>query len=231
MFPRFSQADNPNWGKVITKARDGAPDALTAVGHHGEPTSHPVCKEVLAAISAGGTRGVELQRLFAAPEFGWPKDAVTGAVFALLAAGNIRAAQGGKEFGGPKDLPQTQIGKATFYKEDEPPNASQRLAVRGLLTAARIPYEANREGAQLPALIQQLKDLAARAGGPPPLPEPPEADHLDALFVLAGNQRFRAVADDHERLSSDLGRWTAAASQREKRETAWSRPRTVAPPC
>ena len=28
LFPKFAQGDNPNWGKVITKARDGAPDAL-----------------------------------------------------------------------------------------------------------------------------------------------------------------------------------------------------------
>ena len=121
LFPKFAQGDNPNWGKVLTKARDGAPDALTAVGHHGEPTTHPVCKEVLAAISPGGTKGADLQKRFAGPPFGWPKDAVNGAVLVLLAAGNIRAAQDGKDLGGPKELPQTQIGKVTLYKEDAPP--------------------------------------------------------------------------------------------------------------
>ena len=93
--------------------------------------------------------------------------------------------------------------------------------MRGLLTAAGISYEPGQEGAQLPALLQQLKDLAARAGGAPPLPEAPDTDHLDALLALAGNQRFRQVADDHERLSADLERWRAAAARREKRETAW----------
>jgi hypothetical protein len=221
LFPKFAQGDNPNWGKVITKARDGAPDALTAIGHYGEPTTHPVCKEVLAAISPGGTKGGDLQKRFAGPPFGWPRDAVSGAVLVLLAAGNIRAAQDGKDLGGPKELPQTQIGKVTLYKEHAPPSAAQRLAVRGLLTAAGISYEPSQEGAQLPALIQQLKDLAARAGGPPPLPEAPTTDHLDALLALAGNQRFRQVADDHERLSADLERWRAAAARREKREIAW----------
>ena len=221
LFPKFAQGDNPNWGKVITKARDGAPDALIAVGHHGEPTTHPVCKEVLAAISPGGTRGADLQKRFAGPPFGWPKDAVSGAVLVLLAAGNIRAAQDGKDLGGPKELLQSQIGKVTLYKEDAPPTALQRLAVRGLLTAAGISYEPGQEGAQLPALLQQLKDLAARAGGAPPLPEAPDTDHLDALLALAGNQRFRQVADDHERLSADLERWRDAAARREKRETAW----------
>ena len=221
LFPKFAQGDNPNWGKVITKAREGAPDALTAVGHHGEPTTHPVCMEVLAAISPGGTKGADLQKRFAGPRFGWPKDAVSGAVLVLLAAGNIRASQDGKDLGGPKELPQTQISKVTLYKEDAPPSASQRLAVRGLLTAAEISYEPSQEGAQLPALLQQLKDLAARAGGAPPLPKAPDTDHLDVLLALAGHQRFRQVADEHEHLSGDLERWRAAAARREKRETVW----------
>ena len=57
LFPKFAAGDDANWGKVVTKARDGAPDALSAVGHHGEPITHAVCKEVLAATSAGGDQG------------------------------------------------------------------------------------------------------------------------------------------------------------------------------
>ncbi len=146
---------------------------------------------------------------------------MSGATLTLFAARNIRAAQDGKDLAGPKELPQTQIGKVTLYKEDEPPSVGQRLAVKGLLTTAGIAYEAGQEAAQLSALLQRLKDLAHRAGGPPPLPEPPDTDHLDALLALGGNQRFRAVADDHDRLSSDLERWRAADQQREKRESEW----------
>ena len=221
LFPKFGLGDNSAWGKVVTKARDGAPDALDAVGHDGEPTTNPVCKEVLSAISPGGTKGAELQKRFGAPPFGWPKDAVSGAIFTLLAAGNIRAAQDGKDLAGPKELLPTQIGKAALYKEDEPPSVGQRLAVKGLLAAAGIAYEPGQEGAQLSALIQRLKDLAGRAGGPPPLPEPPGTDHLDAHMALGGNQRFRAIADDHDRLNSDLESWRAADQRREKREREW----------
>jgi hypothetical protein len=146
---------------------------------------------------------------------------VNGAVLTLLAAGNIRAAQDGKELSGPKELPQTQIGKATFYKENEPPTMEQRLKLRGLLTAVGIPYEPGQEGAQIPALLQRLKDLAGRAGGAPPLPEPADTEHLNVLLFLGGNQRFRTVADDHVRLSEDLQRWRTADQQREKRERRW----------
>ena len=214
-------ATTANWGKVVTKARDGAPDALEAIGHHGEPTTNPVCKEVLAAISAGGTKGAELQKRFGAPRFGWPRDAVNGAILTLLAAGNIRATQDGKALAGPKELPPTQIGKVTLYKEDEPPTVSQRLAVKGLLTAAGIPYENGHEGAQIPALLQRLKDLAGRAGGRRPCPEPPEHRSRPRPERPGGNQLFRAVADDHARLSEDLESWRAADQQREKRETEW----------
>jgi hypothetical protein len=221
LFPRFGAGDNANWGKVVAKARDGAPDALEAVGHHGEPTTNVVCKEILAAISPGGTKGVDLHRRFAAPPYGWPKDAVNGAILTLLAAGNIRVALDGKDLAGPKELPPTHIGKAALYKEDEPPSVRQRLAVEGLLTAAGIAYEAGQVGVQISALLQRLKDLATRVGGPPPLPKPPDTDHLDALLALGGNQQFRAVADDHDRLSTDLEGWTADDQQREKRETQW----------
>lgn len=222
LFPKFSAADNANWGKVVTKAREGAPDALDAVGHHGDPTANVVCKEVLSAIAVGGTKGVDLRKRYDAPPFGWPRDAVDGAILTLLAAGNIRATLDAKALGGPKELPPTQIGKVTLYKEDEPPSVGQRLAVKGLLQAAGIAYENGREGAQLPALLQHLKDLAARSGGPPPLPSAPDDDHIDALLALGGNQLFRAVADDHDRISHDLDSWRSADQQRERRESAWN---------
>jgi len=221
MFPKFGAADDPNWAKVVVKARDGAPDALEAIGHHGEPITHPVCKEVLAAVSAGGTKGADLHKRFAAPPYGWPKDSVNGAILTLLAAGNIRATQDGKDLAGPKELPPTQVGKVTLYKEDEPPTVSQRLAVKGLLTAAGIAYVPGREGTEIPALLQRLKELAARAGGAPPLPQPPATDHLDALLAVGGNQRFRAVADAHDRLNDDLARWRIAEAQRATREAEW----------
>lgn len=221
LFPKFGLGDNAKWDTAVKKARDGAPDALEAVGHHGEPITNAVCKAVLAVVSPGGTKGIDLHKRFAAPPYGWPKDAVNGAIFTLLAAGNIRAAQDGKDLAGPKELLPNQIGRVTLYKEDEPPAISQRLAVKGLLTAAGIAYEAGQEGAQISALLQCLKDLAARAGGPPPFPEPPGTDHLNELLVLGGNQQFRAVADDHDRLSQDLERWRAAYQQREKREAEW----------
>ncbi len=223
LFPRFAAADDPAWSKVITKARDGAPDALAVVGWQGEVPANPVCKEVLARCSGSGTKGSDLQRDLGDAPFGWPKDAIDGSLLALLASGNIRAERDGHPVDGPKELPATQVSKATFYKEDEPPTKQEQLAVRGVLTEAKVPYTPGKEGAAISGLVQHLLDLAQRAGGPPPLPEPPDASHLNGIAALAGNQQVRAVAQHAEQLRQDIKTWSAAGEQRSDREAAWKR--------
>jgi hypothetical protein len=223
LFPKFPVADDPAWSKVITKARDGAPDALAAVGWQGEVPANPVCKELLARISGSGTKGSDLQRDLSGAPFGWPKDAIDGALLALTAGGNTRAERDGHPVEGPKELPATQVGKATFFKEDEPPTKREQLAVRGVLTEGKIPYNAGKEGAAISGLVQHLLDLASRAGGPPPLPEPPDTSHVAGIAVLAGNQQVRAVAQQAEQVRQDIKAWSAAGEQRADREAAWRR--------
>ncbi|MGH9071327.1 MAG: hypothetical protein ACRDX8_09250, partial [Acidimicrobiales bacterium] len=221
LFPKFSAGDNANWKKVADKVRDGAPDALLAVAYQGSPAQHPVCREVLAVVSPAGTRGADLRRQFTGSPYGWPQDAVDAAIMVLLAAGNIRASLDGRNLGGPREVLASQVGKLTLMKEDDPPTASQRLAVRGLLSAAALAYEAGKEDAQVPALLQLLKDLGARAGGRPPLPQAPAVGHIEALVNLGGNQRFRAVADASQALGGDLECWRAAGAKRDQREASW----------
>lgn len=221
LFPKFHAADDAGWSKVITKARDGAPDALSIVGWQGEVSANPVCKEVLARTSGSGTKGGELQHDLGDAPFGWPKDAVDGALLALLASGNIRAERDAHPVDGPKELPATQIGKATFFKEDEPPTTLEQLAVRGLLTEAKVPFTSGKEGAAISGLVQHLLELAMRAGGSPPLPEPPDTSHLDGIAALAGNQQVRSVAQQAEQLRQNIQAWSEAGAKRADREKEW----------
>ncbi len=223
LFPKFKIADHPGWEKVITKARDGAADSLASVGWGGGVPAQPVCKEVLARTTGGGTKGSDLHRDLADPPYGWPKDAIDGAVLALLANGNIRATQSGQPVSGAKELLRTQIGKTVLYKEDDPPSTTERLAVRGLLGKASVPYTPDQEGAAISGLLQHLVDLAKGAGGPAPLPEPPSSGHLASLASLAGNEQFRAVAAEVEQLTHDLADWTKSADRRASRETTWAK--------
>jgi hypothetical protein len=222
LFPKFSVADDAAWSKVITKARDGSPDALAVVGWQGEVPANPVCKEVLSRTSGSGTKGSDLQRDLGDSPFGWPKDAIDGALLALLASGNIRAERDNHPVEGPKELPATQIGKSAFFKEDEPPTKQEQLAVRGVLTEAKVPYTSGKEGAAISGLVQHLLDLAAHAGGAPPLPEPPDTAHLQGIAALAGNQQVRAVAEHAEQLRQDIKTWSIAREQRAQREAAWN---------
>jgi len=223
LFPKFKTADNPGWDKVITKARDGAAESLASVGWSGAVPANPVCKEVLTRITGGGTKGSDLHRDLSGPPYGWPKDAVDGAVLALLADGNIRATQNGQPVGGAKELPRTQIGKAVLYKEDDPPSMTERLAVRGLLAKADVPYTPDQEGAAISGLLQRLVELAQHAGGAAPLPAPPSTDHLADLAALAGNEQFRAVAAAAQTLLDDLADWTQSRERRSAREAAWAK--------
>lgn len=100
---------------------------------------------------------------------------------------------------------------------------AERLAVRGLLGKAEVPYTPDQEGAAISGLLQHLVDLAQRAGGTTPLPQPPITDHVAALASLAGNEQFRAVAAAADALQSDLAVWTKSASGRAPREAAWAK--------
>ncbi|KKL60335.1 hypothetical protein LCGC14_2206340, partial [marine sediment metagenome] len=157
-----------------------------------------------------------------APPYGWPRDAINGALLVLLGARQIRAERDGVGITTPKELPQTQIGKSTFHKEDEPPSTSEIIAVRGLLSAAGIRFEPEQEGASIPALLQSLIEAAERAGGPPPLPERPRSGVIDELRALGGNQQFRAVSAKEAELRDLNETWTHAAAQRNEREAEWS---------
>ena len=223
LFPKFDAADNENWNKVLTRAHDGAPDSLLAVGHAGEVPSHPVCQEVLSRIAGAGTAGSDVQRDLTGPPYGWPEDAVNGAIMALFANGSIRVEREGKPLGGPKELVKTQIGRARLIKEDEPPSVEERLAVRGFLVQAGVQYEQGDEGAAISGGLQRLLDLAEHSGGKPPLPEPPDTSYVTELAGLVGNQRFRAVAEIAERLRSDLTQWSISAEARPQRESGWAK--------
>jgi len=222
-FPKFGTGDHKDWSKVITKARDGAPDALSAIGWPGETPANPVCKEVLARTSAAGTKGSELQKDLGDAPYGWPKDAIDGALLALLANGNILAKREGLPVSNAKELPATLIGKATFFKDDDPPTTTERLAVKGVLTEAKIQYTPGLEGAAISGLVQHFSDLAARAGGAAPLPECPDIKLVQGFAALAGNQQFREVARVAEQLRQDNSGWSALSSIRPAREAAWAK--------
>ncbi|MDW3214983.1 MAG: BREX system P-loop protein BrxC [Ilumatobacteraceae bacterium] len=222
-FSKFGVADQDGWGKVVSKVRDGASDALAQVGWSGEVLANPVTKEVLSRVPGGGVKGSEVVKFLKEPPYGWESDAIHGALLVLLANGHVRAELDSKAVAGPKELPPTQIGKATFYKEDEPPTLQERMAVRGALTAAGVKYTEGQEGAAVSGLLQYVTDLAGQAGGAPPLPAAPEAAHVAELQQLAGNALVKKTAEHAADLKADIGRWKELVEARQTRLDQWDR--------
>ncbi len=134
----------------------------------------PSARKCSPRITGGGTKGSDLQRDLGEPPFGWPKDAVDGALLALLASGNIRADPG---------RPGPSAARRSFRApRSARPRSTRRTSRRARPSAwpcaACLPRPACRitpdqEGAAISGLLQHLVDLAHRAGGAAPLPAPP----------------------------------------------------------
>ncbi len=221
LYPRFGEADDPRWGTVLKRAGDGAGDALSALGYAGDPGKHPVCQRVLAFV-AGGRKGSEIHKHFEAPPYGWPREALNGALLVLLVNGHVTARQNTVEVTA-KQLTLTKIGVTDFRAETVTVSAQQRIDLRGLLQRVGIAAKKDEEGEGVARFIEQLADAARRAGGDPPVPESPSIEHLDALRSMTGNERLLAVWEQRDELERQYVEWRSQAELIVSRLPRWER--------
>lgn len=219
LYPRFADADDPKWSTVFERARTGAPDALAVLGYAGAPEQHKVCQAILAAV-AGGKKGRDIRKYFEAPKYGWPKDAVDGALVVLVGSGHLRATKDTKALN-QKQLDHANIGVVDFRLESATVTVSQRIELRKLFTTCGISTSPNEEGASSRLFLECLKDLARRAGGEPPLPVPPNPPLLQELADLAGNEQLVAMHEARTELSQWWTDWTRRADVVSKRLPRW----------
>lgn len=91
LYNKFKMADSRGWAKVYNQASQLAdPNALEAVDFNGEAHQQPVCAEVYRYIGAMKT-GKDIRDNFKDAPYGWGNDVVDGALYAMLAAGVLRA--------------------------------------------------------------------------------------------------------------------------------------------
>ena len=199
LFPQFSEADHGNWGQVVSRARGGDVGALSQVGYPGNPTQHPVCRRVLDFIGAG-KKGKDIQEHFRSAPFGWPKDAIDGALFVMLVAGNLRATNNGQPVQG-KALPQNQVGVASFYVDVPPLNVQQRLDLKALFQKIGITTQNGKESEAAAEFLKKLLALAESAGGSAPRPETPDTKEVRALQMLSGNAQLLKIHEHKGRTS------------------------------
>lgn len=199
LFPHFGEADHANWGQVVTRARGGDVGALSQVTYPGNPTQHPVCRRVLEAIGAG-KKGKDLRDHFKAAPFGWPQDAIDGALFVMLVAGNLRATNNGQPV--QASLPQNQVGVASFYVDVPPLDVKQRLDLKALFQKAGITTQNGKESEAAAESLKKLLALAESAGGSAPRPETPDTQDVRALQMLSGNAQLLKLHEKKDDLAA-----------------------------
>ena len=212
LYPQFDTADDPGWERVVKNAQAGQADALKAVGHNGAPDTNPVCQMIRAKLGAG-RKGKELRDEFEGPPYGWPQDAVDGALLVLAHAGLIRVlGEDGKETV-LRSLPRQKIGLCRFLPETHTVTTTHKRAIRALGQAVGVNVPPDQEAEQLPLILKSLRDARSRRAAMPPAPTAPATPDLDALDALSGNERLIEAASRGAALPRPMRPGSRAARQ------------------
>lgn len=225
LYPQFHVADHAGWDKVYLKAKQGAPDALKAVGDEGDPAKNGVCKMILGMI-AGGKNGSDIRNQFEGPTYGWSRDAVDGGLQTLLIAGLLKIS---KVNGSANSLPASTelerklIGKTEFKIESATVSTAQRIQIRKLLQKVSIQIKQGEELVAISTFLNKLNELADRAGGEPPKPERPNTEFLEEIRLTSGNEQLLAIYNQREKIQEAIDNWTDSAKEITERLLVWDK--------
>jgi hypothetical protein len=220
LYPQFDVADQAGWEKVLDRARKNDSQALEAVSYKGDPDKHPVCAAILKFI-AGGKKGSDIRDNFRAPPYGWPQDAVDGALYALLASGHLRALDAAHKAVDAKGLERNKLTQASFKPESVTVSPVQLIQLRKLMQEVGIACQPQEELQKAMLLLEELKSRAAKAGGEAPKPAVPDVTHLNQLEQLAGNALLVQLHTDKDKLLADANAWQQAGQAIDKRWPNW----------
>lgn len=220
LYSQFDAADHDLWSKVLDEARKGNLEAMKFVGHTQEADKHPVCQKLLAYIGPG-KKGAEIRDNFEAPPFGWPRDAIDGALYALLATGHIKATDAASKAVDAKSLDRAKLTQTSFQRESVNITPPQLIKIRSLFSAVGVPCQPKEELAKVPALLSKLRDQASKAGGLAPAPEAPKLAALEAIEAQTGNAQLLELFTRYDELVGLSKTWTKTADDIAKRLPVW----------
>jgi hypothetical protein len=220
LFPQFDLADFADWGKVIERAKQGNASPLSAIGYAGDVDKQPACAEVLRFVSGTTRTGKEVRAKFTGATYGWEQDAVDAALYALSAAGMVRA----KVNNQPtvlRNTAQNALGTIFFQAETAVVPTTTKVEVKALAQALGVPVASIAESEIVPQLLVKLMQLANAAGGEAPLPRAPSIDVVQALQALTGNDQLLAVHNKRSELMNLSKQWIEQGKKVPSRIRLW----------
>ena len=220
LYSQFDAADHDLWSKVLDEARKGNLEAMKFVGHTQEADKHPVCQKLLAYIGPG-KKGAEIRENFEAPPFGWPRDAIDGALYALLATGHIKATDAASKAVDAKSLDRAKLTQASFQRESINIAPPQLIRIRSLFSAVGVPCQPKEELTKVPTLLARLRDQASKAGGTAPAPVLPKLAVIEAIEAQTGNSQLLELFSRHDEIVGLSRVWTRTADDMAKRLPTW----------
>lgn len=220
LFNKFDPADHAGWNKALDEARKGNLEALKAVGHNLEIDKHSVCQQILAFIGAG-KRGADIRDYFDAPPYGWSRDAIDGALYALLAAGHVKATDASSQPVDVKSLDRAKLTQAHFERESVSITPMQSIKIRNLFSEVGVHCSPKQEAAKLPELLAKLREQASKAGGPAPAPEVAKPTVLEAIQSQRGNAQLLELFNRYDEIAGLSKAWVKTAEDIAKRLPTW----------
>ncbi|EIC19850.1 hypothetical protein Thi970DRAFT_03455 [Thiorhodovibrio frisius] len=221
LYRDFDTADQLGWDKVIERARKGETQPLQPIKHSADTDQHPVCAAILKELGAS-KKGSDLRDYFKAPPYGWPQDAVDGALYALVASGHVLALNALGKPVDAKELERRQITQSTFKPETVTISPVQKIQIRKVFQEAGVSCQPGTEIERAPELLRVLRELAAKAGGEPPKPEIPDQTLIDNLEALTGNALLAELFSQRNALIKNSQDWATTGEQIAKRWPVWT---------
>jgi hypothetical protein len=221
LYLKFDLADSDAWNKVYEQAKKGFADSLQKINHQGNPEDNDVCKAILGYIG-GGKDGLSLRNNFELPPYGWPRDAIDGALQALLVSKLVLAHDDRSQVISPKDLDRRDIGKTRFKLETVTISAKQFMRIRGLFLEVGVNTNPNEELKHVPLFLEKMQNLLDSSGGDAPKPDKPPKNLIDKIKQPAGNEQLLCIYEHSDELSKTYKEWTKLSEKINIRLESWN---------
>lgn len=229
LFSKFGDADDARWSQVIDRIKKGSgADALKQVGYDADPEQHPVVKEVLGRIGGAGTPASEVEKAVLSAPFGWPRDALMGAIGVLLDNGVVRATINGSDAPTDKVLSQTRLGTVHLRRESTVLKTTEKIAARSLLSKLGVTADNDSLVPGAEQAVTALAERAAAIGGPAPLPDIALPPGIDQVKTASGNDRVHALLAAKDELTGFAELLDTLETRRQPRAEALSTARALA---